>query len=133
MDYFLPLAGGLISSLIVGQEYKSYSVLNKPSWSPPQWLFGPVWFILYILMGIVLSKIKNKQVRILFYIHLFLNLLWPIVFFKLKKIKESFVNIILVDLTLIMLLFFPKTKLLGVLLLWCLYATALNYYILKNN
>ena len=133
MDYLLPLAGGLISSLIVGNEYKSYSVLNKPSWSPPRWLFGPVWFILYILMGIVLSKIKNKKVRILFYIHLFLNLLWPIVFFKLKKIKESFVNIILVDLTLIMLLFFPKTKLLGVVLIWCLYATALNYYILKNN
>ena len=52
VSLLLPLAVATISGLFTAQEVTGWYVgLNKPSWNPPNWLFGPVWSVLYILMG----------------------------------------------------------------------------------
>lgn len=79
-----------------------YATLNKPPFSPPNYLFGPVWTILYILMGISLYLIwskglKNKKVRdaiYLFGIQLFLNAIWSPVFFGAHNLLLAFVIIV---------------------------------------
>jgi tryptophan-rich sensory protein len=79
-----------------------YAALNKPSFSPPNYLFGPVWTILYILMGmslyIIWSKgFKNKKVKdaiYLFGIQLFLNAIWSPVFFGAQNLLLALIIII---------------------------------------
>lgn len=78
-----------------------YIYLVKPSFSPPNWLFGPVWTILYALMGISLyliwregTKKKNVSYAVsVFFIQLTLNVSWSIVFFGLKNIPGSLIVI----------------------------------------
>lgn len=77
-----------------------YATLNKPSFSPPNFLFGPVWTMLYALMGFSLylvwtSKVKSKQMALkYFWAQLGLNALWSIIFFGFKKPGLAFVEII---------------------------------------
>lgn len=121
-----------------------YKFLNKPSFSPPNWLFGPAWTVLYFLMGISLyliwtSRKKTKEVLLLFWIHLFFNATWSIVFFGLRSPFLGFINIlILLFLILVVIYKFWKiNKLAGALLLpylvWVSFATVLNYNILILN
>jgi benzodiazapine receptor len=85
---------GLIGSLFTFPAIPTwYAHLNKPFFSPPNWVFGPVWTILYILMGIsffiIWSSKAKKSVKkyavILFLIQLGLNSLWSLIFFGLKN------------------------------------------------
>jgi tryptophan-rich sensory protein len=75
-----------------------YAALNKPSWTPPNWTFAPIWTTLYILMGISLYLIFEKRAKIrgaavkrynkavnIFWIQLGLNALWSILFFGLRS------------------------------------------------
>lgn len=79
-----------------------YNALNKPAFSPPTWVFGPVWTVLYILMaisGIIIWQkgIKSKNVKHamkLFFIQLILNLMWSPIFFGLHEIFLSLITII---------------------------------------
>ncbi len=78
-----------------------YNTLNKPFFSPPNWVFGPVWTVLYILIaisGVIIWK-KRKKVNIhkamrLYFVQLALNLIWSPVFFGLHQIGLAFVIII---------------------------------------
>jgi len=77
-----------------------YAQLNKPSFNPPNWIFAPVWTLLYILMGISLSMIWKKPASLyksnalwLFFIQLFLNFCWSFLFFNFHKIGLSLVDI----------------------------------------
>jgi tryptophan-rich sensory protein len=79
---------GFASSLFMGGSIATwYVLLSKPSWTPPNWLFAPVWTTLYALMGVSLYLIFKSKSRIksaalgLFGAQLFLNFLWSIVFF----------------------------------------------------
>lgn len=80
-----------------------YAYLNKPFFSPPNWLFGPVWTILYILMGISFyliwdstKKGKNKKEALgNFYVQLILNFIWSPIFFGMKNLGLAFVVIVL--------------------------------------
>ncbi len=80
-----------------------YAGLNKPSFSPPNWLFGPVWTILYALMGIAVFLVwkkgfEKKEVRFaigVFSLQLALNFLWSFLFFGMKNPGLAFVEIIL--------------------------------------
>lgn len=121
-----------------------YKFLNKPSFSPPNWLFGPAWTVLYFLMGISLyliwtSRKKTKEALLLFWIHLFFNATWSIAFFGLRSPFLGFINIlILLFLILVVIYKFWKiNKLAGALLLpylvWVSFATVLNYNILILN
>lgn len=79
-----------------------YAHLNKPFFSPPNWIFGPVWTLLYLLMGISFYLIwirgfKTKKVRdavVLFIIQLILNAIWSPVFFGYKNLLLALIIIV---------------------------------------
>lgn len=118
-----------------------YASLNKPEFTPPDWLFGPVWFLLYTLMGIALylvwqKGIKKKEVKsavILFIIHLAFNSLWSILFFGLQNLLVALFEIFILWLMIIVLIWrFSKIQkwsacLLIPYLLWVSFAMALNF------
>lgn len=92
--------GGIATS---GAINSWYAELNKPFFNPPNWIFGPVWTLLYILMGtafylVWVSPPKGKnphRAEMLFGIQLGLNLLWSIIFFGLQNPLAAFLEIIL--------------------------------------
>jgi tryptophan-rich sensory protein len=96
----LSLSAGFIGMIftVTGPE-SWYSQLIKPSFNPPNWLFGPVWTTLYILMGIalylVLKKKNTKRAKILFISQLILNTLWTIIFFGMHNPLLAFIEIII--------------------------------------
>jgi len=61
-----------------------YVTLNKPFFSPPNWVFGPVWTILFLMMGISLYLRWGKNLK-WFWIQLFLNFLWSVIFFGMEN------------------------------------------------
>jgi tryptophan-rich sensory protein len=78
-----------------------YQTLNKPSFNPPDWVFGPVWTTLYILMGISIWLVwKNKDSKTrtiaikIFWFQLAFNVFWTYLFFGIKKIGLSFIEIL---------------------------------------
>lgn len=93
-------AGILGSIFTVSSIPTWYATLAKPSFSPPNFVFGPVWTTLYALMGISfylvwVSKAKSKQHAVrLFFIQLCLNAIWSIIFFGLKNPGLAFLEII---------------------------------------
>ena len=138
------LLGALVTTTGPGSWYES---LVKPVFSPPSWLFAPVWTLLYILMGIslylvIMEGTKGRDIRlplVLFAIQLVLNVLWSYAFFGMESpLYGLFVIVsLLVFIVAIMVSFFPVRKaaawLLVPYLLWVSFATVLNYslYILN--
>lgn len=118
-----------------------YALLNKPSFSPPNWLFGPVWTILYTLIGISLYLIwSNKKGTLkLFFFHLFLNAIWSPIFFGAKNLGLAFIVILVMDVTLIIIIrnFYKINKIAGLILIpylmWISFASLLNFSIWKLN
>lgn len=98
----IPLAVGGLSTLLSG-GMDSYQVLNQPPLSPPGWVFPIVWTILYLLMGyasyrILVSNAPRDDIKkaLTFYgIQLFLNFLWPLVFFGLQWYWAAFALLLL--------------------------------------
>lgn len=123
-----------------------YQTLNKPFFSPPNFVFGPVWTTLYVLMGISiylilqqnLKKEKNKIV-ILFSFQLFLNFLWSLIFFYFHLPAVAFLEIILLwgSILLLIIKFWKYSKsasyLLMPYLLWVSFAAILNASIVIIN
>ncbi len=118
-----------------------YALLNKPSFSPPNWLFGPVWTILYTLIGISLYLIwTNKKGTLkLFLFHLFLNAIWSPIFFGAKNLGLAFIVILIMDITLIIVIrnFYKINKVAGLILIpyliWISFASLLNFSIWRLN
>ena len=98
----LPFAAGGIGTYFTFPAIGSwYTTLNKPLFSPPNYVFGPVWTVLYLLMGLSLYMVwnskhsKNKETAIkLFLLQIVLNASWSVVFFGLKNPTLAFINII---------------------------------------
>jgi len=99
----VPLIIGIIGSVFTMPEVGNwYAGLNKPSFNPPAWIFGPVWTLLYILMGISLwlvikdgmSSRPVQQAVALFAVQLGLNLAWSIIFFGMHLIAVAFIEIL---------------------------------------
>jgi len=132
--------GALFTADSVGTWYLT---LNKPSFNPPSWIFGPVWTTLYILMGIALYivwKNKNSGFAIpVFVIQLVLNSLWSFLFFGMKNIQFAFIEIIFlwVSILLCIILFYriskPAAYLLVPYILWVSFASVLNYELMRLN
>ena len=134
-----------LSALFVQSNFYWLISLKKPIFSPPNYLFSPIWTILYILIAISFWKIwitKNhdkKSAYICFFIHLFFNFSWTFFFFFLKSPSLSFIDIIFINLTLgITLYYFWKISKIAALLLipywiWIVYATYINagYWVLN--
>lgn len=142
------LAAGFIGSFFTQTSTGSwYSNINKPSFNPPGWIFGPVWTILYILMGIslylVLQKgLSNTNVKIavlLFAVQLVLNILWSILFFGMQSPLAAFIEIVILwgFILWTILAFYPLSKPAAYLLipyiLWVSFASVLNFSIMLLN
>jgi len=143
----LPLSLGSIAGLLTAKAVPVwYATLNQPSFNPPNYLFGPVWTTLYILMGFSLfliwkqDKSKERNMAIsAFFIQLALNFAWSFIFFYYNKIGFALVEIIILWLSIILMLFqFYKIKPLAAYinipyLLWVTFASILNtsYYLLN--
>lgn len=143
------LAVGYLSSLVTIDSVKTwYLTIEKPFFNPPNWIFGPVWTLLYILMGIggglVWNQLENnkelvKKGLLFFTVQLLLNALWSYLFFGLHNILLALIEIILLLLIIIetYLIFKKIDKTAGKLfipyILWVSFATVLTISIYILN
>lgn len=137
------LAGVIGSVFTVSSIPNWYAVLQKPSFSPPNWIFGPVWVTLYLLMGVAAFLVwrhgfERREVRralAIFGGQLVLNTLWSIIFFGLRNPFWAFVEIIVLWLAILVMIFAfykisrPAAYLLLPYILWVSFAGYLNYSI----
>jgi len=139
---------GLIGSIFTTPAIPTwYAALDKPAFTPPNWLFAPAWVTLYLLMGIAaflvwrkgLSKEGVKSAVVIFLVQLVINALWSVVFFGLKSPIAGVVVIVVLWATILftILKFFRLSVAAGSLLipyiLWVSFATALNVAIWMLN
>lgn len=134
---------GITSSLFSLSQKDVYLKLNQPSFSPPGWVFGPVWLLLYTFMAIAayrvyslgISPLKVKFALLFFAIQLFLNFMWTIIFFRWQlrglALLEIFVLLLFIILTTVY--FFKIDSISGYLMIpyiiWVAFASLLNYSI----
>ena len=121
-----------------------YSMLAKPSFNPPEWVFAPVWITLYISMSVAIWLIwinpkRVEKILYIYFIHLLINGSWSIFFFGLHLILVSLIIIAIIIFFVIWLikLYYPINKLSSFLmapyLMWLSYAFVLNFYIFTLN
>jgi len=123
-----------------------YATLKKPFFTPPNWIFGPVWISLFILMGISLFYVwrrpdhpEFKKALIFFFVQLILNVLWSLAFFGLRLPLLGLVDIILLWIAILLTIqtFLKVSKFAGVLLipylLWVSFAALLNFTLWIQN
>ncbi len=136
----LPLMVGAIAGIFTATAIGSwFETLHHPSFRPPNWLFGPVWTVLYLLMGISIYLIwiqqatsMRKRVIIIFAIQLSLNFIWSFLFFYFHAIGFALVEIIVLWVCIFILIFqFRKVKPLAAYLnipyiIWVTFALILN-------
>lgn len=141
------LAGVIGSIFTISSIPTWYAVLRKPWFTPPNWLFGPIWLTLYFLMGISLylvfenkrNKAKEKPALWAFGVQLFLNVLWSVLFFGMHYMFYGFIEIVLlwISIAVTIILFFKVSKVAAYLLLpyilWVTIAALLNYYVFILN
>ena len=140
----LPLTAGGIAGMFTARSVPEwYETLNRPAISPPNWIFGPVWTVLYILMGISLFMIwsqspsRERNIALfIFILQLLLNFGWSFFFFYFKMIGFALIEIIILWISILaMIILFYKIKPFAAYinipyLLWVSFATILNaaYY-----
>jgi tryptophan-rich sensory protein len=131
---FAPLIGGSITGLI--SDVRDIGAPPKPKNSPPDWVFGPVWTVLYLMMGYasyIVFKKTGGRVPPVYWLQLALNLLWVPVYFKKKDTGLSFKIIVALWLSIVTtILEFNKIDKFAAQLLipylgWVTFATYLNY------
>lgn len=140
----IPLLVGFLGSLLTTPSIDTwYAALNKPAFNPPNWIFGPVWTTLFILMGVALFLVlkegrDNKYFKAAcfsFGAQLFLNIYWSFLFFFAKEPSLAFWGIIsLISMIVVNFYYFFQIKksaayLLIPYLAWVSFATILNYFI----
>ncbi|MBU2103831.1 tryptophan-rich sensory protein [Patescibacteria group bacterium] len=139
------LAGFIGSFGTAGNIETWYTTLVQPSWTPPNWVFAPVWTTLYVLMGTAAFLVsRSKGIRKVFALwlfgaHLVVNALWSIVFFGMHELLLAVLVILLLDVLILMLIrmFYKHSRTAALLLvpylLWSLYATTLSIGFLVLN
>lgn len=152
-SFLLPLAvsalGYAIVSLAGGMQTDIgpwYRALVKPSWQPPDWLFGPVWTTIFILAAVsaalawrAAGETQRRMVVILFVANGILNVLWSLLFFHLKQPLLAGVEVVLLWASIAALIWYvqrfsrPAAWLLVPYLLWVSFATVLNWTIVALN
>jgi translocator protein len=149
ISIILPLSVGAVAGMFTSMAIPEwYAGLRQPSFNPPNWIFGPVWTTLYIVMGFSFfliwkmeaTKERNRAILI-FLVHLLLNFGWSFFFFYFKVIGIALIEIIMLWSTIvIMLISFYRLKPLAAYmnipyLLWVTFATALNaaYFFLNRG
>ncbi len=147
VSLIIPLSVGAVAGMFTSQAVPNwYASLNRPSFSPPNWVFGPVWTTLYILLGFSFfliwkespSQKRNLAIKV-FTIQMLLNFAWSFIFFYFNMIGVALLEIILLWINIaVMIRLFYKIKPLAAYLnipylLWVSFATVLNagYYFLN--
>lgn len=144
----IPLVGGALSGIATVEGVLTWYVdLHKPSFNPPNYLFGPVWTTLYFLMGISLFLVVNetsqpeerRRALVIFAIQLFLNFLWSFIFFHYHLLGWALVEILMMWLFIVGLIpaLYKVNKWAGLLqlpyLCWVSFASVLNASIYHLN
>ena len=127
-------------------EFKEpwYSLLSKPTFNPPSWIFAPVWTTLYLMMTIAVwifwhSKNRDMNTVYIYFIHLIFNTTWSIIFFVFHKlILALIVLFILISLITVLLFRFRRVNMVSFYmmipyLLWCCFALILNLNLILLN
>jgi len=138
---FMAAAGGAV--FMVGEWYV---LLNKPTWNPPGWIFGPVWTVLYIMMAVSAWLVwqrggfsAQRRPLTLFLVQLALNAFWTPLFFGVHQLGIAFAEIIVLWIAIIAtLLAFRRVStiaawLLVPYLLWVSFAAVLNGTLWRMN
>ena len=120
-----------------------YSQIILPSFNPPSWVFAPVWTTLYFLMSLAIWKvwIKSFEKKLLkiYFIHLFFNSTWSVVFFGFHLIGIALVNLVIISIFILILMkeYFTRDKMSFYLMIpylaWSSYALILNSSIFLLN
>ena len=138
------IIAGIATSKSIGEWYL---YLNKPSFNPPNWIFGPVWTLLYLMMGISVYLIWKEGINfdgvntaiVVFAVHLIINGLWSFVFFLWKSTGWGLVVILTLWLLIVIciILFYKINSTSAILLipylLWVSFASVLNWSLWKLN
>lgn len=138
---------GILSSFFTISSIPTwYVTLNKPVFNPPNWIFGPVWTLLYLLMGVSIflvlekaSKNKKTNLLIIFLVQLALNFLWTFIFFGLHNTFLAFFEIVLLWISILVLIlkFRSYSKSASIILipylLWVSFAALLNLSVFFLN
>ena len=148
ISILLPMIiGGISGSFTSASINTWYVTLNKPWFNPPNWIFAPVWTLLYLMMGIAFYIIwKSEAVNavkqtavILFSAQLLVNFLWSLIFFYLKHPGLAMLDIILMWILIVATIFsFGKISSTAAWLMlpyicWVSFAMILNFYLWKLN
>ena len=148
VSILIPLIAGFIGSIATISSIPTwYFTLAKPAWAPPNWIFGPIWTALFILMGIALflvwrEGIGRRDVKIavsIFGVQLVLNVLWSVIFFGLHSILGGLIEIVFLWTSIIITIitFYRVSKAGGMLLLpyiiWVTIASYLTYTVYLLN
>ena len=124
-----------------------YQALNKPSWQPPDWLFGPVWTLIYALAALAAVSAWHgasdpdgrNRILTLFTLNAFLNVFWSLLFFRLYRPDWALIEVAFLWLSVLALILglrrYSKvtTWLLLPYLVWVSFAAALNFAIVQLN
>lgn len=139
----LPILAGGIGAAATVRAPELYAALERPSWSPPGWIFGPVWTALYLMMGLAAFVVWRGRGWIplltFFAVHLVFNALWSWLFFAWRSGAWSFADIVVLWLMIAALTigFWRINARAGALLVpywaWVTFAAALNYAIWRRN
>jgi translocator protein len=148
LSILIVFVAGSIGTLATTSELTTwYAALTKPSWTPPNWAFGPIWSTLYVLMGIALflvwkEGLDRKDVKfaiLIFAVQLFLNILWSLVFFGMHSIFGGLILILILWIAIFanIIAFYVISKPAGLLLIpyliWVSIASYLNYTVYLLN
>ncbi|WP_301664733.1 TspO/MBR family protein [Methanoculleus frigidifontis] len=141
-------AAGLIGTIFTTPAIPTwYAALTKPDLTPPSWVFGPVWTILYLLMGIALYLVwlrgwEKRDVKVamsIFGVQLVLNVLWSYFFFGLQMPSVAFIEIIILWIAIALSIWsfarvsVPAAILLVPYIIWVSFAAYLTYAISVLN
>ena len=140
-------AGGIAALATTRATPTWYQTLKKPSFDPPEWLFGPAWTLLYLMMAVAAWLVWKqgigapgvKLALAVFLVQLILNALWSVLFFGLRSPLAGLVDIVVLWLAILatIVLFFRTSVPAGILLLpyiaWVTFAALLNAAILRLN
>ena len=141
ITYSASLIGGLAT---ISFKEPWYSLLNKPTFNPPDWIFAPVWTSLYLMMTIAIwifwhNKNRDMNTVYIYFIHLIFNTTWSIVFFVFHHMLLALtVLIALIVLIMILIVRFKRVNLVSSYLmvpyiLWCCFALILNFNLIILN
>ena len=141
VTYSASLVGGIVT---INFKEPWYSLINKPSFNPPSWIFAPVWTTLYLMMTIAIwlfwhSKNKDMNTIYIYFIHIIFNTTWSVVFFGFHQIFYALLVLLtLISLIIILIIRFKRVNITSFYLmipylLWCCFALILNLNLIILN